>query len=257
MAFPADVFIARPADERLPLRLPTTLAPVARPAPPTVAAPEPALPTPPVVSPNGGEPVTLAVEVDRAVPGSGNLTVGGQQFWLGPDRAGTMVTLWADTTVVHLLIHGVRLKTVPSRLTTAQLRQLLTDGGRPAGPPPIPTGDPQPGAAIEVDRLISTNGLIGLAGRRHQSGATSPAAASPSGWTGACSSSPTRACCCGRCPTRSPPRSRPGCATPGRPVRHPHQPPSRYACSDASPAAARWSLPSNGSTSASSTPDRR
>ena len=55
-------------------------------------------------SPNGGEPVHLAVEVDRTVPGSGNLSVGGQQFWLGPDRAGQPVTLWADTTVVHLLV---------------------------------------------------------------------------------------------------------------------------------------------------------
>jgi hypothetical protein len=91
-----------------------------------------------VVSPNGGEPVHLAVEVDRTVPGSGNLTVAGQQFWLGPDRAGSAVTLWADTTVVHLLVNGARLKTAPPRLTTAQVRQLLVDGGRPAGPPPCP-----------------------------------------------------------------------------------------------------------------------
>ena len=47
MAFPAEVFIARPADERLPLRLPTTLTP----APPAVAAPAPALPASPVASP--------------------------------------------------------------------------------------------------------------------------------------------------------------------------------------------------------------
>jgi hypothetical protein len=173
MAFPAEVFIPRPADERLPLRLPTALtvaAPAPRPAPPTVGSPEPTLPAPPVVSPNGGEPVHLAVEADRTVPGSGNLTVGGQQFRLGPDRAGTTVTLWADTTVVHLLVNGVRLKTVPSRLTTGQLRQLLTDGGRPAGPSPLPAGDSKGGIAVEVDRLVSATGLIGLAGRRHQVG---------------------------------------------------------------------------------------
>jgi transposase InsO family protein len=177
MAFPADRFIPRPADERLPLRLPTTLTPAApapRPAPPAaapaVAAAEPDLPTPPVASPNGGEPVTLAVEVDRTVPGSGNLTVAGQQFWLGPDRAGSPVTLWADTSVVHLLVNGVRLKSVPSRLTTAQLRQLLADGGQPAGPPPVSTGDTSPDTAVEVDRLVSSNGLIGLAGRRHPVG---------------------------------------------------------------------------------------
>lgn len=39
------------------------------------------------------------------------------------------MTLWTDTTGVHLLIDGVRLKTVSSRLTTADLRQLLADGG--------------------------------------------------------------------------------------------------------------------------------
>src|SRR5919112_1222407 len=173
MAFPAEVFIPRSADERLPLRLPTMLTPAApapRPAAPTVGSSEPTLPTLTPVSPNGGEPVTLAVEVDRTVPGSGNLTVGGQQFWLGPDRAGTTVTLWADTTVVHLIVNGVRLKTVPSRLSVAQLRQLLADGGRPAGPPPIGTGDEQPGAAIEVDRLVNATGLISLAGRHHPVG---------------------------------------------------------------------------------------
>ena len=32
--------------------------------------------------------------------------------------------------MVHLLIDGVRLKTVPSRLTTADLRELLANGGQ-------------------------------------------------------------------------------------------------------------------------------
>jgi len=40
--------------------------------------------------------------------------------------------VWADS-VVHLLLDGIRLKTVPSRLSRAQLQQLLADGGRPAG----------------------------------------------------------------------------------------------------------------------------
>jgi hypothetical protein len=131
---------------------------------------EPGLPAPLVTSANGVDPVNLAVEISRTVPASGNLTVCGQQFWLAPDRAGQPITLWADTTVVHLMINGARLKTVPSRLTVEHLRQLLTDGGRPAGPPPIPTGDAAPGTAIEVDRLVNANGLIGLAGRQHPVG---------------------------------------------------------------------------------------
>jgi hypothetical protein len=185
MAFPADRFVPRPADERLPLRLPRTLAPVVpaqRPAPPpenlpaqqvpapAVPAPAqapPALPVPLVMSTNGVDPVNLAVEIDRTVPPSGNLQVCGQQFWLGPHRAGTAITLWADTTRIHLSANGVRLKTVPSRLTVAHLTQLLAEGGRPAAPPGPPVS---PGSAVEVDRLISPIGVIGLVGRQHPVG---------------------------------------------------------------------------------------
>jgi hypothetical protein len=77
--------------------------------------------------------VAVAVEVTRIVPASGNLALRRQQFWLGPARAGIPVTLWADTTVVHLLIDGVRLKTVPSRLTAADLGQLLRRAARRLG----------------------------------------------------------------------------------------------------------------------------
>ncbi|GAB4102745.1 IS481 family transposase [Micromonospora taraxaci] len=172
MAFPADRFITEPSEEQLPLRLPLTLTS-------TIPAPRRPLPAP---GPSAGQPtitaapatsgddVGLAVEVTRLVPASGNLTVCGQQFWLSPTRAGLPVTLWADTTVVHLLIDGVRLKTVPSRLTPDHLRQLLADDGQLAGPPPIATGPVQAGAPIEVERLVNATGLIGLAGRQHPVG---------------------------------------------------------------------------------------
>jgi hypothetical protein len=124
--------------------------------------------TPLVLPANGVDPVSLAVEFTRVVPPSGNLCVCQQQFWLGLDRVGATVTFWADTTVVHLLINGARLKTVPSRLTVAHLQRLLADGARPAGPPPIPAG--KPGDPIEVDRLVNGTGLLGLAGRQHPIG---------------------------------------------------------------------------------------
>lgn len=73
------------------------------------------------------------------------------------------VTLWADTTVVHLMRSGQRLKTVSSRLTPTHLRQLLAGGGRPARPSPLPAGG---GTAVEVDRLVNAQGVISLA--RHQ-----------------------------------------------------------------------------------------
>ena len=68
MAFPADRFTARPADERLPLRLPATLT-APRAEPPLRrrqrrAAGQPTLPAPLVVSANGVDPVNLAVEID-------------------------------------------------------------------------------------------------------------------------------------------------------------------------------------------------
>jgi hypothetical protein len=57
--------------------------------------------------------------------------VRGQQFWLSPDRAGILVTLWADTTVVHLFLGGRRLKSLASRLSVDDLRRLLADGRTP------------------------------------------------------------------------------------------------------------------------------
>jgi hypothetical protein len=174
MAFPTNRFVPRPADERLPLRIPSRLAaavpqPDRKPASaPASAPPVPVTPAPLVLSTNGIDPVNLAVEFTRVVPASGNLTVCRQQFWLGPDRAGTTISVWADTTVVHLLTNGVRLKTVPSRLSVAHLHRLLDEGGHPAGPPPIPTGEP--GDPIEVDRTVNACGQVGLAGRQHPIG---------------------------------------------------------------------------------------
>jgi hypothetical protein len=169
MEFPADRFTPRPVDE-LGLRLPPRLAhqaelattPIA-----DVAAAAPVAAASLVMSSNGVEPVNRAVEVDRVVPASGNLAVCGQQFWLGPTMGGVTLTLWANTTVVHLLRDGTRIKTVPSRLTDTHLRQLLLDGGRPAGPPPAASG---PVGPIEVDRLVNACGQVGLAGVQHPIG---------------------------------------------------------------------------------------
>ncbi|MEU7908344.1 IS481 family transposase [Actinoplanes sp. NPDC049118] len=90
MAFPADRFRPTAADG-LPLTLPPSLAPTAAvPALPVVVPP----PAPAI-----GPPIGLAVEVDRIVPASGNMTISGHQFWFGPVLAGQHGTVWADTTM--------------------------------------------------------------------------------------------------------------------------------------------------------------
>ena len=108
-----------------------------------------------------------AVEVDRVVPPSGNMTVGPQQFWLGTTRAGQKVTVWIDTATCHLSVGGWRIKTVPSRLTEVDLARLRGSDGRPAGPPPA---GPSPGAlassrCVEVDRLVNGTGGVTLGNR--------------------------------------------------------------------------------------------
>jgi hypothetical protein len=77
-----------------------------------------------------------------------------------PARAGVTVTFWADPDVIHLLIAGARVKTVRSHLSVADLTALLRQGGRPAGPPPLPA--PQPGDVVEVDRTVNRFGAVSL-----------------------------------------------------------------------------------------------
>jgi hypothetical protein len=155
MATPAERF--RPSagsDDDLPLWAPADLQPISCPAP---GSADTAAPAEPVSWPD-------AIEVDRVVPASGNMAVGPQQFWLGPARAGQLVRFWIDTATVHLSTGGWRIKTVPSRLTGADLARLRLSGARPPGPPPA---GPAPGAlaasrCVEVDRLVTATGGITL-----------------------------------------------------------------------------------------------
>ncbi|MCA1695747.1 MAG: IS481 family transposase, partial [Actinobacteria bacterium] len=151
------------AEELLPLRLPATLAPAPTPAAAPQALDEPirqVADAPPTEAVYRGGPV----EFDRVVPASGNLGVAGEQFWLGPARAGITVTLWADYDLIHLTIAGVRVKTVRSHLSANDLAALAATGGRPAGAPPLPPTEP--GTAVEVDRTVSRGGLVSLADRQ-------------------------------------------------------------------------------------------
>ncbi|MFG1961489.1 IS481 family transposase [Nonomuraea sp. NPDC049028] len=193
MAFPADRFFTErspgqlAAERELPLRLPAGLSTVPAPAadvapgvaleaPPAAALPD--LPVPAVhhldqlerpepIQTRTLDPLSRqAIEVDRIVPESGNLSIGGQQVWLGPDRAGMPITLWISTQRLHVFTTGGgRLKSVASRLTVKDLAALLASGqARPA--PDTPVGEPAIAAsAVEVDRQVSSIGTISLAGR--------------------------------------------------------------------------------------------
>jgi len=161
MAFPASRFT--PAGSLLELRIPAQLtAGPGQPKPPPAPGPRPApslpeaAPPPVTATTQDGQP---AVEVDRVVPASGNLWIGGQQVWLGPALSGRQVTLWADTVSLHVLLDGARIKTLPSRLGVAELARLAANGARPAGPSPLPAGD---GAVLEVDRTVNATGLVSL-----------------------------------------------------------------------------------------------
>jgi transposase InsO family protein len=166
MATPASRFRPAPPDG-LSLRLPAGLVPVTEPV--TEPSAVPATAEPPVVVIGAEELVGPpdAVELDRAVPPSGNLAVGRQQFWFGPRFAGQTVSLWMDSTTVHISLDGVRVKTVPSRLNTADLARLRrSPGSRPAGPPPAPraAGPLAARLPIQVDRTANAVGVVSLAG---------------------------------------------------------------------------------------------
>src|SRR5260370_4294284 len=160
MAFPASRFT--PASSPLELRIPAQLsASMGQPKPPPPATgplPAPSLPAEmapmPGTAAGAGQP---AVEVDRVVPASGHVWIGGQQVWLGPALSGRPITFWADAIRLHVLLGGTRIKTLPSRLGAAQLARLATAGARPAGPSPLPTGN---GAVIEGDRTGNATGRV-------------------------------------------------------------------------------------------------
>jgi transposase InsO family protein len=161
MASPAERFstaAAKVQEDLLPLRLPPAIALTPLPVPPVPDGLASTTVPGPARRYDGGP-----VEFDRVVPVSGNMQVARRQFWLGPHRAGMTITFWASTDSIHLMLAGARIKTLRSHLSTADLTALAASGGRPAGPEPLPPAEP--GAAIEVDRIVSKDGQVHLASR--------------------------------------------------------------------------------------------
>jgi Integrase core domain len=173
---PADRFVAAEPAEGAKLRLPATLEVLDTPGTAQVVT---ELVTAPVsvpavaVSAAVGERVRgsgRAIELDRVVPASGNMSLCGNQFWLGPARAGQLVRFWIDCEWVHLSIGGHRVKTLRSRFAVNDLDTLVAQGGAvPAGPRPL-ASKPGPGSRanrtiVEVERTVARAGTVSLGGR--------------------------------------------------------------------------------------------
>jgi transposase InsO family protein len=166
MAFPADRFHRPPGPDPDPLAVwrPPQLATIGDQAAGVgdEDSGDMAVVSPPV----DREPVRRldAIEVDRVVPASGNLSIAGQQFWLGPRHAGQPVAFWIDTTTVHVSLDGRHHKTLPSRISTRDLTRLRAAGARPAGPAPArPISSLAPDAVIEIDRTVNRTGCVVIA----------------------------------------------------------------------------------------------
>ena len=154
---PAERFAPVPGEQQalLPLWLPATLHPI--PSEKSTDT-EPVLAAAPAPVPGG------PVELERVVGASGNLAIRGQQFWLGPARAGQRVRFWVDCDLVHLMIGGTRVKTVRSHLSVTDLAALLAEGGVPAGPSPLPATAGVAAGVVEVERAVARSGTVSLGG---------------------------------------------------------------------------------------------
>lgn len=165
MAVPASRFVPKPRSEQnaLPVVLPARLDLL---TPPTPAPPEQPPPEPVAMVWPMAEGEVGAIELERVVPASGNLSLRGQQIWFGPALAGITVTLRVDVNRLHVLIGGGRHKTLPSKLSGRDLKALLAGGG--ARPAASWADDPGPAkdtsGAVEVDRTVNAVGYVGLGG---------------------------------------------------------------------------------------------
>ncbi|WGD44811.1 IS481 family transposase [Streptomyces cathayae] len=131
----------------------------------------------PVLPPQG-----TAVECDVRVPPSGEITLGTgrQRVGIHQALAGRTLTVWANHRSVRFLLDGHLVTTVPSRLRPEDIAYLtMRYGARPAGAEPAPAALPRTGSGtavlaagepVEVDRKVLRDGILCLAGGRHQVG---------------------------------------------------------------------------------------
>lgn len=110
------------------------------------------------------------IEMEARVPPSGVVVVAGlQQLCVGKNYAGLTVTLWIHLSSIHILLAEDVIKTVPSRVTTADLERLSQRGDRARRPDPTTpapkdvrvSSRPTP---IEIERTASRDGIVVVRG---------------------------------------------------------------------------------------------
>ncbi|ADU46597.1 IS481 family transposase [Intrasporangium calvum] len=164
---PVERFAPVPAEQRavLPLWLPPAIEPVTVADPPSSQPDEHCATDQSVktATPDQGRGPGDPVQLERVVGPSGNLSVRGQQFWLGPARVGQLVRFWISCDFIHLSIGGTRVKTVRSHLSVNDLAILAAGAAIPAGPPPLPSSL-EPDTVVEVERAVARGGTVALGG---------------------------------------------------------------------------------------------
>ncbi|WP_123028655.1 IS481 family transposase [Mycolicibacterium stellerae] len=145
-----------------------------QPDPPSAAAsagPDEDFSSPPLTAPPAVNTAPLPIEMDARVPPSGVVVIAGlQQIWVGKNYAGLTVTLWIHLTCIHILLAEDVIKTVPSRVTTADLQRLSLRGVRigrsdPAGTAPIVVGASRRPTPIELERTANRDGIVVVRGQ--------------------------------------------------------------------------------------------
>lgn len=90
--------------------------------------PAPALPA---VDPNPSTGAVVAIEVDRTATRDGLVTLLGHHLALGPDTAGTRVTLRIEGGLIHAIAGNYVIKTLPNPLNTKTTADSRLCAGQP------------------------------------------------------------------------------------------------------------------------------
>jgi transposase InsO family protein len=126
--------------------------------------PAPALPA---VDPNPSTGAVVAIEVDRTATRDGLVTLLGHHLALGPDTAGTRVTLRIEGGLIHAIAGNHVIKTLPNPLDSKDNGRLTRVRRATTQLPP-----PPPSGSQRVHRRVPTDGVVMVAGQRLRVGRT-------------------------------------------------------------------------------------